>query len=163
MPRRRLFVSFRHLDAIVSSCCAISSDPSYLRAFQRRASAYESLGDIQAALQDLQWIVNSDCESSSLHREAQVKIEELQRPYKGSLKMDPYKVLGLGLSATAAEVKSQFRKLALQFHPDKTNNQEGSAEVFKLISQANSILSDESKRRRFDSARLNNSRFDQHR
>eukprot|EP00210_Caulerpa_lentillifera_P008600 g8204.t1 len=151
----------KNLDAIVSCCCAVSADSSYLRAFQRRANAYESLGDISAALQDLQWIINSDCESSSLYHEAQVKIMELQSRYKRSQKADPYKVLGLCVSAGTAEVKSQFRKLALQFHPDKTSNQEGSAEVFKLISQANSILSDEIKRRRFDSVRLNSSRIDQ--
>eukprot|EP00210_Caulerpa_lentillifera_P001387 g1334.t1 len=149
----------RHLDAIVCSYCAISLDSTYLRAYQRRASAYESLGDISAALQDLQLIINSACDSSSVYREAKGKLNELQRRYKRSQTADPYKVLGLQSSAaTLMEVKSQFRKLALQFHPDKTNN-EGAAEVFKLISQANSILSDEQKRRRFDSSRLSTSRF----
>lgn len=150
----------RYLDAIVSSHCAISCDSSYLRAYQRRASAYESLGDISAALQDLQWIINSSCDSSSLYREARGKTAELQRRYKRSQNADPYRVLGLRSSATTAEVKSQFRKLALQFHPDKTNNHEGGSEVFRLISQANSILSDEHRRRRFDATRLNRSRFD---
>lgn len=151
---------FRYLDAIVSSYCAMSCDSSYLRAYQRRASAYEYLGDISAALQDLQRIINSSCDSSSLYREARAKIGELQRRYKRSQNADPYRVLGLRSSATTAEVKSQFRKLALQFHPDKTNNHEGGSEVFRLISQANSILSDEHRRRRFDATRLNSSRFD---
>lgn len=62
---------------------------------------------------------------------------------------DYYEILGVPKTATEAEVKKQYRKLALQFHPDK-NKEQGAAEAFKAIGNAFAVLSDADKRRKYD-------------
>ena len=64
-------------------------------------------------------------------------------------KRDYYEVLGLSKTASANEVKSQYRKLALKFHPDR-NKSEEAAEHFKEISEAYAVLSDSEKRKIYD-------------
>jgi molecular chaperone DnaJ len=59
---------------------------------------------------------------------------------------DLYKILEVSKTATAAEIKKAYRKLALKNHPDKG----GDEEVFKKISNAYNILSDEQKRAQYD-------------
>ncbi|MGC4090325.1 MAG: molecular chaperone DnaJ [Polyangiaceae bacterium] len=63
---------------------------------------------------------------------------------------DPYEVLGVGRSASEAELKAAFRKLAAQHHPDKNPGDEGAAQRFKDLNQAYQILSDPQKRAAFD-------------
>ena len=62
---------------------------------------------------------------------------------------DPYEVLGLAKSASAAEVKSAFRKLAKKFHPDQSKESRAK-ERFAEIGSAYEILGDEKKRAAFD-------------
>lgn len=62
---------------------------------------------------------------------------------------DPYVVLGVGKNATESEIKSAYRKLALQYHPDR-NKEKGAIEKFKEVTQAYEILSDPQKRKTFD-------------
>jgi DnaJ-class molecular chaperone len=63
---------------------------------------------------------------------------------------DPYEVLGVQRSASAAEVKSAFRKLAKKHHPDANKNDAKAAARFAEINSANEILGDEAKRKQFD-------------
>ncbi|KAG0169520.1 hypothetical protein DFQ28_003598 [Apophysomyces sp. BC1034] len=58
---------------------------------------------------------------------------------------DYYKVLKLDKDCSEVQIKKQYRKLALQFHPDK-NNAPGADEAFKLISKSFTVLSDPQKR-----------------
>jgi molecular chaperone DnaJ len=65
-------------------------------------------------------------------------------------KRDYYEVLGVSRAATETELKTSFRKLAMQFHPDK-NPGDASAEVkFKEINEAYQVLSDAQKRGAYD-------------
>ena len=66
-----------------------------------------------------------------------------------SAKRDYYEVLGISKSAPADEIKSQYRKLALKFHPDR-NKSPDAQEHFKEISEAYAVLSDTSKRQLYD-------------
>src|SRR6185312_540598 len=66
---------------------------------------------------------------------------------------DPYEVLGVQRSASAAEIKSAFRKLAKKHHPDANKNDAKAAARFAEINSANEILGDETKRKQFDRAR----------
>jgi molecular chaperone DnaJ len=63
---------------------------------------------------------------------------------------DFYKELGVSSDATAKEIKTAYRKLASDLHPDK--NPDG-AERFKAVSEAYSVLSDEAKRKEYDETR----------
>ena len=66
-----------------------------------------------------------------------------------SAKRDYYEVLGVSKDTQLNEIKSQYRKLALKFHPDRNKSSEA-AEHFKEISEAYAVLSDTKKRRLYD-------------
>lgn len=61
-----------------------------------------------------------------------------------------YERLGVTRNATPEEIKSQYRKLAQIFHPDKTNGDKVAEESFKLINEAYECLSDKDKRLEYD-------------
>ena len=63
---------------------------------------------------------------------------------------DPYQTLGVARTATQGEIRSAFRKLAKQHHPDLNPGNLKSEERFKKVSAANELLSDPEKRGRFD-------------
>ncbi|MDH5447697.1 MAG: molecular chaperone DnaJ [Candidatus Bathyarchaeota archaeon] len=62
---------------------------------------------------------------------------------------DYYEILGLSRSASHAEIKDAYRKLALKYHPDR-NKSPDAEDKFKEISEAYAVLSDPSKRRQYD-------------
>ena len=64
-------------------------------------------------------------------------------------KRDYYEVLGVPKNAGKGDIKSAYRKLALQYHPDR-NKSQGAEERFKEISEAYAVLSDDDKRKRYD-------------
>jgi DnaJ-class molecular chaperone len=63
---------------------------------------------------------------------------------------DPYEVLGVPRGASAAAIKSAYRKLAKKHHPDANNNDPKSAARFSELNSANEIIGDEDKRKQFD-------------
>ena len=63
---------------------------------------------------------------------------------------DPYEVLGVPRGASAAAIKSAYRKLAKKHHPDSNKNDPKAAARFSEINTANEILGDEDKRKQFD-------------
>src|SRR5437899_7197895 len=63
---------------------------------------------------------------------------------------DPYEVLGVPRSASAAAIKSAFRKAAKKHHPESNKGDPKAAERFAELNTANEILGDEDKRKQFD-------------
>jgi DnaJ-class molecular chaperone len=73
-------------------------------------------------------------------------------------KRDYYDILGVGKSASLAEIKQAYRKLALKYHPDKNKASEA-AEQFKEVNEAYEVLSNSKKREAYD--QFGHAAFDQ--
>lgn len=65
-------------------------------------------------------------------------------------KRDYYEVLGVAKTATVEEIKKAYRKKAIQFHPDKNPGNKEAEEKFKEAAEAYDVLSDSTKRQRYD-------------
>ena len=63
---------------------------------------------------------------------------------------DYYKVLGVDKKASQDDIKKAFRKLAVKYHPDKNPGDKKAEEKFKELSEANEVLSDPAKRKKYD-------------
>jgi curved DNA-binding protein len=63
---------------------------------------------------------------------------------------DYYKILEVDKKASQEEIKKAFRKMALKYHPDKNKDNKQAEEKFKLINEANQVLSDPEKRKKYD-------------
>jgi DnaJ-class molecular chaperone len=63
---------------------------------------------------------------------------------------DPYKTLGVARSATEKDIKSAYRKLAKELHPDRNADNPKATERFSKVTQAYDLLTDKDKRARFD-------------
>ncbi len=64
--------------------------------------------------------------------------------------MDYYEILEVSKTATKAEIKKAYRRLAMKYHPDKNPGDKEAEEKFKLINEAYQVLSDEEKRAVYD-------------
>ena len=67
---------------------------------------------------------------------------------------DPYSVLGLSRSSSAADIKRAYRALAMKYHPDRNAGDKQAEHKLKEINVAYSLLSDEEKRKRFDAGEI---------
>src|SRR5919202_4186478 len=67
-----------------------------------------------------------------------------------SSKRDFYEVLGVARTASEQEIKSAYRRLAVQYHPDKNPGNQEAEEKFKEAAEAYSVLSDAEQRARYD-------------
>ncbi|MBT5188047.1 MAG: DnaJ domain-containing protein [Kordiimonadaceae bacterium] len=68
---------------------------------------------------------------------------------------DPYTVLGVAKNTSQADLKKEYRKLAMKLHPDQNPGNEKVSEKFKEVSAAYALLSDEKMRARYDRGEIN--------
>jgi molecular chaperone DnaJ len=66
------------------------------------------------------------------------------------MKRDYYEILGVAKNASAEDIKSAYRKLAIKYHPDKNQGDKSAEEKFKEINEAYEMVSDPVKRQRYD-------------
>jgi curved DNA-binding protein len=64
--------------------------------------------------------------------------------------IDYYKTLGIDKNATPKDIKSAYRKLARKYHPDLNPNNKDAKKNFQQINEANEVLSDPEKRKKYD-------------
>ena len=64
--------------------------------------------------------------------------------------IDYYKILGLDKTASAEDIKKAYRKLARQYHPDLNPNDKDANKKFQQVNEANEVLSDPEKRKKYD-------------
>ena len=67
---------------------------------------------------------------------------------------DYYRILGVSPFATAEDIKSAFRRLALEYHPDVNRTDPGAEEKFKQINEAYQVLSNLEARKQYDRSRI---------
>src|SRR3954463_4138731 len=65
-------------------------------------------------------------------------------------KRDYYEILGVSKGASADEIKKSYRKVAMQYHPDRNPGDKTAEEKFKEAAEAYEILSDQDKRAQYD-------------
>jgi curved DNA-binding protein len=75
---------------------------------------------------------------------------------------DYYKILGVSKTATEKEIKQAYRRLARKYHPDVNPNNKAAQEKFKEINEANDVLSDREKRRKYDTLGANWQQYEQY-
>ena len=64
--------------------------------------------------------------------------------------IDYYKILGIGKDASAEDIRKAYRKLARKHHPDLNPNDKEAHKKFQQINEANEVLSDPEKRKKYD-------------
>lgn len=77
-------------------------------------------------------------------------MQKAQVALKQSKEKNYYKILGLARTANKKEIKSAYRKHALEWHPDKNEDKEKAEKMFQDISEAYEVLSDEELKGKYD-------------
>ncbi|KAG2236342.1 hypothetical protein INT48_001406 [Thamnidium elegans] len=126
-------------EALLDCDRAIELDNEFYKVYSRRAGCYMETEQYEEAVRDYKKLTEVDPSNRA----------ELE--LKKSLRKDYYKVLGLSKTATETEIKKAYRKLALQYHPDKNDGDAKAEARFKEVGEAYTILSDPEKKARFDS------------
>lgn len=75
---------------------------------------------------------------------------------------DYYKILGVPKSASQADIKKKFRKLAVKYHPDKNKDNPSAEDKFKEINEAYEVLGDAKKRKQYDELGANWKNYSQY-
>ena len=66
------------------------------------------------------------------------------------MKRDYYEILGVSRNSTSDEIKKSYRKVAMQYHPDRNTGDKAAEEKFKEAAEAYEVLSDSDKRAQYD-------------
>ena len=144
----------KHGEAIDDCSKAIELDPTYAKALMRRAASLQALGEVENlenAVRDL----TKALELSDDSKEVAKSLREAKGMLKNAKKKDYYKILGVARDAREPDIKKAYRKGALKWHPDrwagKPEREQKVAETnFKHVGEAYAVLSDDTKRARYD-------------
>lgn len=164
----------KYENAIQDFTDAIKLELTYVKAYMLRASAYiKSQNDIEKAIYDYEKVkeilseeryqarisITLDADQQKLlATEVNEKLKDTQskspRLNERRRSIEYYKLLDLETNATDVEIRKAFRKMALKFHPDRHSENDDklkAQQVFREITTAYEVLSDPSKRKRYDS------------
>ena len=134
---------FKALHDINSS---IKLNGNYWKSYRRRANINIELKYSEQAKDDLKKVLELD----PLNKEAISLLDDIQKEERMSKKRDFYKLLNVNKFSSQDEIRRNFKKLVIKWHPDKNNQSEEqrvyAEKMFKDINEAYSILSDEKKK-----------------
>jgi len=137
----------------ISDCDkALELDASYVKPLLRRAKCYMESEQYEEAVRDYENLLKSN----KGNMEYRQLLQEAKLELKKSKRKDYYKILGVEKTANDDEIKKAYRKRAMVHHPDRHSSasEEEKKEhetKFKEVGEAYAILSDEKKRRMYDS------------
>lgn len=137
----------------ISDCDkALDLDPNYTKALLRRAKSYMETEQYEEAVRDYEKVHKAD----RGNMEYRQLLQEAKLELKKSKRKDYYKILGVDKNANEEEIKKAYRKRAMVHHPDRHSGateteQKDHEHKFKEVGEAYAILSDEKKRRMYDS------------
>lgn len=140
-------------EATIADCTrALDLDPSYTKAYLRRARTYMDTEQYEDAVRDYEALFKTD----KCNREYRQLLKDAKLELQKSKRKDYYKILGIDKNANEEEVKKAYRKRAMVHHPDRhsgaTEQEKKEHEhKFKEIGEAYSVLSDDKKRKMYDS------------
>ncbi|KAM1648145.1 hypothetical protein FF1_009456 [Malus domestica] len=137
----------RGKDALSSCNEALTIDEELLEALVQRGEAKLLTEDWEGAVEDLKSAAQQSPQDMNI-REALMRAE---KALKMSKRKDWYKILGVSKTTSISEIKRAYKKLALQWHPDKNvENRQEAEDKFREIAAAYEVLGDEDKRTRYD-------------
>jgi DnaJ family protein C protein 3 len=147
-PLRQAEEGLRACDAAIA---AEGDSPNLADVYLQRADYHLLLEDLDAAERDIAKARGLDPRSRAVHD----KEQNLARLRKISERKDYYRILGVPRTASEKDIKSAYRKLAMQWHPDKTQDlsaeeRERAEVLFRDIAEAKEVLCDEEKRGKYD-------------
>lgn len=117
---------------------ALRLDPSYTKARKTKANALGGAEKWEDAVREWKELAEADPSDPSIQKEARRAELELKK----SQRKDYYKILGVPKDADDNSIKKAYRKLAIQYHPDKNPGNDEAEAKFKDISEAYETLSD---------------------
>ncbi|XP_013775928.1 dnaJ homolog subfamily C member 7-like [Limulus polyphemus] len=137
-------------EAIEDCSKAINLDENYIKAYLRRAKCYMETQMYEEAVRDYETVY-----AKEKRQEYKQILNHAKFELRKSKRKDYYKILGVSRNAMNDEIKKAYRKKALLCHPDRHTNatedeRKEQERKFKQIGEAYSILSDSSKRNRYD-------------
>lgn len=137
----------RGKDALESCTSALEINEELVEALVQRGEAKLLTEDWEGAVSDLKIAFQKSPQDMDI-RETLMRAE---RSLKLSKRKDWYKVLGVSKTSSIAEIKRAYKKLALQWHPDKnTDNMEEAEAKFREVAEAYEVLGDDEKRMKYD-------------
>lgn len=136
---------------VIEDCdLAIDLNKEYLKAYKKRAATSQNIGNHEDAVRDLETVFKME-----QTRENQGAVRDAKRQQKLAERKDYYKILKVTKEADEKEIKKAYRKKAMLHHPDRhsgESDEKKAAEekLFKDVNEAFSVLSDETKKSRYD-------------
>ncbi|KAJ3489877.1 hypothetical protein NLI96_g1826 [Meripilus lineatus] len=138
----------RHEDALADTEDSLVLNPASFKALRTRARINLHLEKYDASVADFKSAIEqAEFEGSSADVKAlKTELKKAELALKRSKTKDYYKILGVSRDCSETEIKKAYRRESLKHHPDKG----GDEEKFKLVVEANSVLSDPRRRERYD-------------
>ena len=130
---------------------SIKLNNKYYKSFQRRANINIQLKNSLDAKNDLKKVLELD----PYNKDAFKLLKSIEQEEEKNKRRDFYKILEVNKNSTQEEIRKNFKRLAIKWHPDKNNESEEkriyAEKLFQDINEAYGILSDERKKKLYDS------------